>query len=179
MRHFCHSFKFFLCTNNPQSQPRRSWVTCLWILFHCLPLDWKMQTAWGELIQLISSNHNVFLFFPIPKERLTCRSPLDFESIAALLPQTLYPFASLSFIHPIYLHYLLQIQAIIACPSLFNSLKGWANEATCTSSSPMHFSKFLHSVFLSVVLLKLLSKFTNDLVAGLGQLLRSVLVIGL
>lgn len=140
----------------PRASLAGAWVTCLWIPSHWLPLNWKKKCRLPKVNLFMSSNH-IFFHFPLSFlpphlkkgsyafQGLTCHSPLDFESIPVLLPQTLHP-STLTFLsdHSFYV-YLPQTQAMIAWLSLFNSLKDWANEATYNSSSAMYFSNFWHS----------------------------------
>lgn len=134
MRHFCHSFKFFLCTNNPKSQPRRSLSYLSMNSVSLTPIKLKKKCRLPKVNLFMSSNH-IFFHFPLSFllphlkkgsyafQGLTCHSPLDFESIPVLLPQTLHP-STLTFLSDHSFHvYLPQTQAMIAWLSLFNSLK--------------------------------------------------------
>lgn len=113
MRHFCHSFQFFLWTNNPESQPLRS-LSCLSVNAVSLPpiRQKTMQTAWGELTQPTPSNH---IFFSFPLSFLSSQLKKVLTDFKANLPLStwlwiyfcpLYPFPSLLSLsyHPVHLH---------------------------------------------------------------------------
>lgn len=84
----CHPFKLFLPTNNPAGQPLRS-LSYLSINFISLPPirleKKKVKIAWGELSQLISSNHIFFLFSPILSSSPSEDGSYGFQGESAIL----------------------------------------------------------------------------------------------
>lgn len=150
MGDFCHFYKFFLCTHNPESQPLRSLGDLSMNILSCLLSNWKNAECRPPVVHLPNSypflsHFSLFLlFFPPPHLK---RVPMGFK---ANLPLStwLHPPASFSldFALPPSSHLLLshrpllhlpQTQAVRAGFCLFKSLKGWAYRTTWCSSPPM------------------------------------------
>lgn len=155
----------------PRASLTGAWATtCPWIVFHCLSSDWKNADCLRRTYSAYLFQSHFFLFSLILSaiaseegflwiSRLACHSPLDFESITVLPPQTVYPLPPPSFASP--------CTCLKARLSLRVSPRSTPGKAGLTRPLVIHhllcISQCLHPDFTSIVLLKLLSKFMNDL----------------